>query len=205
MSYKFFDKRYLVMPDDESIVGKKVFYNDNLSDLIKEVEQGDLSQVNTLDNIIDTDYKETDFCFEVNNAAWCLIYYDPNYEAKVAYSQGKIIEYRRKGNDEWNVSADGVVDEGHYEYRVKPDEPASDAERKYVPYDSVSEMMYDHFNVDCVEDIKNCIWLRSKSDTNMRFMITGTDVDEVMVDSIWLNPSQLLDDYLWDDYTAIGK
>ena len=43
------------MPNDKEIIGKKVFYNDNLTDLIDEVEQGNFSSTATLDNISDVD------------------------------------------------------------------------------------------------------------------------------------------------------
>lgn len=199
MEYKFFDKKYLVMPDDTGIIGKRVFYADHFDTLIIDVESGNASRTGMLDGII----TNCAFPFYINDSRWSLCYYDPAYEAKAAYSQGRTIEYRRKGTDEWHISTGGVVDEEHYDYRVKPDAPVH--EYKYVPYDSVSEMMYDHFNVDCIEDIKNCIWLRSKADTSIRFMVTGIGINQVMVASVWLNPSQLLDDYLWEDYTAIGK
>lgn len=119
MGYKFFDKKYLVMPDDKDIIGKKVLYADHIDMLIFDVESGDASRTGILDAII----TDCSFPFYINSARWGLTYYDPNYEAKVAYSQGKTIEYRRKGDweDEWHVSTDGVIDVKCYDYRVKLD------------------------------------------------------------------------------------
>lgn len=64
------------------------------------------------------------FPFTVNGAHWRFAYCDPAYEARVAYSQGRTIEYHRKDNpaDEWYTAAMGVVDTEHYDYRVKPAE-----------------------------------------------------------------------------------
>lgn len=39
MKYKFFDKRFLVFPDEEEHIGDEVFYNDNWDDLIADVER----------------------------------------------------------------------------------------------------------------------------------------------------------------------
>lgn len=117
MAYKFFDKEFLVLPDDEDITGKKVFYNDNLPDLIKEVEQGDLSNVATLSSIVVDD---DEGCFGVGSARWRIAYYDPNYEAKVAYSQGKQIQYRTS-QGEWVDVVDKPLWCVRDGYRVKPE------------------------------------------------------------------------------------
>ena len=95
-----------------------MFFSDTYKNLIEEVESGDSGKTRTIDGV----HKHVIYPFRIDNNNWVLAYHDPDYEAKVAYSQGRTIEYRRKGNAEWNVSTGGVVDEEHYEYRVKPDE-----------------------------------------------------------------------------------
>ena len=116
MAYKFFDKRYLVFPDQDCL-GKKVFFFDTYKDLIEEVESGDVCRTRTIDGV----HKDEVYPFNIDGTNWILAYYDPNYEAKVAYSQGRTIEYRRKGDDEWHISTGGVLDPKYYEYRVKSD------------------------------------------------------------------------------------
>lgn len=123
MGYKFFDRRFLVMPDDKDIIGKKVFYQDHLDMLICDVESGDISRTGTLDAII----ANCSFPFYTDSSRWGLCYYDTNYEAKVAYSQGKKIQVRLPNTDEWLDTKEPAWAEAS-EYRVKPDEPASDGE-----------------------------------------------------------------------------
>lgn len=117
MAYKFFDKKFLVMPSDKDIIGKKVFYNDVLYDLIAEVEKGDFNCTAVLDNI--DDYK---CCFEVDSTHWSLVYHDPNYEAKVAYSQGKQVQFKSKVDGAWGNCGEEPNWDDDYEYRVKPGE-----------------------------------------------------------------------------------
>ncbi len=205
-----FDKKFVHCVWDSSLVGKLCVFADDIPCLRKRVEQYVAEYIGVLQesiaSVCGTDIRPEDLVFPFcmsDDKHYKFVYYDPNLECKIAHEQGRTIQFRSI------LSEDGVwtdVDDPMWsdtdEYRVKPE---YDGESEYVPYDSVSEMLCDNFNVDNVEDIKNCIWVRPKTDTSVRYMITGIDINQVMIDSIWLNPSQLLDDYLWDDYTAIGK
>ena len=112
MGYKFFDKRYLIMPDDKDIVGKKVFYADHLDMLICDIESGDVSRNGVLDTMI----TDCSFPFYIDSSRWALVYYDPNYECKVAYSQGKQIQFRTY-DGKWKKPLWSETDV----YRIKPD------------------------------------------------------------------------------------
>lgn len=141
MEYKFFDKKFLVLPDDEDIVGKKIFYDDNLSDLIREVEQGEFSHAATLSSIAVDD---EGCCFGVGGALWVLAYYDPNYECKVAYSQGKQIQCKPADcmYDVWTDVTTPNWCSGCV-YRVKPE---------WFVHDTAGGKFYkDHFNDTYVE------------------------------------------------------
>jgi len=132
MSYKFFDKQFLVMPDDKDAIGKKVFYNDNLHGLIKDVENGNFNNVGVLDSIDDAD---CDCCFVVadvgwNLAYWQFVYYDPNYDVKVAYyKKGKQIQFKSHIVDNWSDCCVEPCWDDNCDYRIKPDEP----EKNVVP------------------------------------------------------------------------
>ena len=121
MAYEYFDKKFLLFPDDEECpVGDRVFYADDWNELISDVESGDIKCAGTL---LSTDSDRV-YPFDVAGTHWRFAYYDPAYEARVAYSQGKTIEYRSNediGDGMWRVSTMGVVDPKHYDYRVKPD------------------------------------------------------------------------------------
>lgn len=118
MAYKFFDKKYLVMPDERDIIGKKVFYADHFDVLVCDVESGDLNKAGKLDDI----FTGSSFPFYINNSHWNLAYHDPNYECKVAYSQGKQIQCRNIDGT-WEKWTDTLEPEWciDCEYRVKPE------------------------------------------------------------------------------------
>ena len=115
MEYKFFDRQFLLFPDD-ACVGKMVFFNDTYTELIKEVESGDFVRTDVI-VAVNADFGAP---FVIHNNEWILAYYDPNYKVKVAYSQGKQIQYKRSGGEWVDVDAPLWVENG--EYRVKPDE-----------------------------------------------------------------------------------
>ena len=113
------------MPDDMAVIGKKVFYADNWFMLITDVESGNTGRTDTLLSIDADSSHPFGTPFETHRTRWRFAYYDPDYETKVAYSQGKTIEYRSKdgtGDSMWHVSTEGVVDPKYYDYRVKPEE-----------------------------------------------------------------------------------
>lgn len=125
MSYKFFDKQFLVTPDAKSIIGKKVFYRDTLTGIITEVENGDVNseRYGVLEDIVIGSAHP----FYIDDVYWGLVYYDPNYEAKIAYSQGKQIQFRSDYIDNW-IDTDDWIDtktptwSERLKYRVKPEE-----------------------------------------------------------------------------------
>lgn len=121
MKYKFFDKKFIVFPDEDCI-GKKVFFSDNYEDLLEDVESGDLTKTGTINDV----RKGDNFPFNIGNNNWILAYFDPNYGVKVAYSQGRQIQIQiQKQNrdgyiDEW-VDVKKPIWSKRERYRVKPD------------------------------------------------------------------------------------
>ena len=200
-----FDKKFVHCVYEEELVGKTCVFADDIATLKVSVEACDEHYIAILgahNNTLNPDELTFQFYNEKIGTSYRFVYYDPNFEVKIAHEQGKQIQYF--SDDEWH-DVDDPTWNPDIQYRVKPDEPASDDVRAYVPYESVSEMMYAHFNVDCVEDIKNCIWVRPKDDTSVRLMVTGMDVDRVLVDDAWIELPDLLEQFLWDDYAPIGK
>ena len=118
--YKFFDKRCLVFPDEDCL-GKKVFYANTYTMLVSDIESGDFDRTGLIEEVKPYEQRPFKIRDERDDFLWKqLAYYDPNYEARIAYSQGRTIEFRRKSDSEWHVSADGVLDTECFEYRVKP-------------------------------------------------------------------------------------
>lgn len=118
MEYKFFDKEFLVMPDDEDIIGKQCIFANTLPSLIDKVESADIDM--NLETGVAIENVEQ-FPFVASNTEYRLCYYDPNYECKVAYSQGKKIQYRTYLG-EWVDVVDKPLWCVRDVYRVKPEE-----------------------------------------------------------------------------------
>lgn len=146
MEYKFFDKRYLVFPDEDCL-GKKVFYADSYRALLEEVESGDSGRVRTIDGA----HKDEIYPFNIDGTNWVLAYYDPNYKCKVAYSQGKKIQFRTASSGEWRDT-----DEPHWhsdiEYRVKLDKyfvHEADTDCYYYDADNTISILYEGTEEEC--------------------------------------------------------
>ena len=146
---ELFDKKYLHCIYSEEIDGKKCLLSDDLIDLIKNVNSGKAYDPNVIlacGQVIRGDGPQIT---AVDGTTWIYAYYDHNYECKVAYNEGKEIEYSESGglwyytiNPKWR---DGV------EYRIKPEE------LKCMTYRQLSEwlahgkgqIMDEHNNLVC--------------------------------------------------------
>ena len=116
MNYRFED-RFVRFRWDDSLKGKKVFYADNIKCLENDVAEGE-------------DYKEVYenttgkvSPFHVESANWKFVYYDPNYEVKLAYEKGEQIQYKAKDTGnwcDWNDSLSKCPFRDDVEYRTKP-------------------------------------------------------------------------------------
>ena len=120
MAYKFEDK-FVHFRWDDSLKGKKVFYADSISALEEDVAEGE--DIRVLIGAGDT--LAYPFLIEVEGGAsptnWKFVYYDSNYEVKLAYDEGKLIEQRSNIDGEWYVDVQPTWEEW-VEYRIKPEE-----------------------------------------------------------------------------------
>lgn len=147
MPYKFFDKRFLVFPDEDCL-GKKVFYADSYKNLIEEVESGDSGKTGTIDGV----YKDEVYPFNIDSANWVLAYHDPSYPAKVAYSQGKKVQYKEADGEWVDVAPPHWVKGG--EYRVKPDKYfvhyEADTDCYCYDTDNTISILYEGTEEECI-------------------------------------------------------
>lgn len=122
MAYKFEDK-FVHFRWDDSLKGKKVFCADCISTLEYDVAEGEdyrellrYSGNKTCPFTVKSSDGEHD-----NN--WQFVYYDPNYEVKLAYEEGKKIQYRAIDTGDWcdwNNSLGICPFLDAFEYRIKP-------------------------------------------------------------------------------------
>lgn len=110
-----FEERYVYFRWSRELEGKEVLCADHIDVLEKQVVKGWLSDFGVVKRSGDTGYP-----FEAACKSWQFCYYDPNYEAKVAYEQGKPIECKRKGawdDSDWDYTPSPAWLDDH-EYRI---------------------------------------------------------------------------------------
>lgn len=116
-----FENKYCYCVWEDGLKGKKVFFSDYITKLKWRVEKNDLRYVDT---VVDN-YSEN--CpFHMKEAGfYSFCYYDPNYETKLAYEQGKKIECKRKGDawgdSDWDYTPSPAWLDDH-EYRIQSEE-----------------------------------------------------------------------------------
>lgn len=121
-----YDPKFVHFEWDESLKGKKGFYNDDIGCLKEEIRDEGTRMMGTL---VDYCEESTPFLVQSPNncppSAWKFFYYDPHYEVKWAYfREGKEIQYR-DGAGQWTDIAPGRrLDyfDDDYEYSIKPEE-----------------------------------------------------------------------------------
>lgn len=114
---ELFDKKFVYFMWDDELRGKECFYDDDIDGLMDTVNKNDTSFKGCLGPSTNKAYP-----FRLLHAApyggWRFAYYDPNYAYKVAYSEGKKIQHRRKGEKDWSEGT--PCWDSRYEYRIKP-------------------------------------------------------------------------------------
>lgn len=114
---ELFDKRFVYFMWDDELRGKECFYDDDIEGLQQSVNDNN----ENFKGVLEPDSSAYPFRPVLSGTAcfsWKFAYYDPNYECKVAYNEGKQIQHREKGTHAWS---DGTPAwDGRYEYRIKP-------------------------------------------------------------------------------------
>lgn len=116
MSKKLFDKKFVHFLWDDSLEGKEGFFADNIGDLITSVN-------NNGDKNIASKSKYQDTPFYEAGSDWRFFYYDPNYECKRAYNEGKQIQISGDGEIwvDWEDKREPDWDT-IFLFRIKPEE-----------------------------------------------------------------------------------
>ena len=112
-----FDKKFVYLEWDDILKGKKVFIADTYLELRSRVE-------NDTNNFKCTVFKNNgDYPFLCSGICYAFVYYDPNYNYKRAYMEGKVIQCRHINSSTWSDCTVPPSWYDDYEYRVKPEEP----------------------------------------------------------------------------------
>lgn len=110
---ELFDKKFVRFMWDDELEGKEVFVADNINSLIERVEKGaSIYKVRWS--------RDNGMPFESDDLVrYRFAYYDPNYEAKRAFNEGKEIQFKDDVSGDW-CSAYNPRWDLNIEYRIKP-------------------------------------------------------------------------------------
>ena len=120
---ELFDKKFVYLEWDDVLEGKEVFIADTLPQLRLLVGEN-CDSLQEVSKNVDEDSFWT--FIAPCGTHYAMVYYDPNYECKVAYAQGKVIQCKSSciPNDKWEDCVCSPEWADHCEYRVKPEEHA---------------------------------------------------------------------------------
>lgn len=198
---EIFDLKFVHIVWNDSLNGKSGFYGDNIYDLQQHVEnnaQGFYCIISKADNV------RKPFMDDKADviSSWRFFYYDPNYECKRAYEQGKTIQCRNKGDDKWMVTSNPKWLDT-CEYRVKP-------EKKWRPFKDVAELKQTWLAKNGAKSkgdlYEPFIWVRDKKRPDITRLITGFNggCQCVAIAGQWHILEGLFDDYEFLDGTPCG-
>lgn len=115
-----FKKRFVHCFWNDELEGKKGFVADTLEELRIYVQNKDKQSLVLITASHNEDYAFTSDDVDEN---YQFCYYDPLYEMKVAYEEGKIIQYRSKITGKWvDCEHRPLWDDNFINYRIKPEE-----------------------------------------------------------------------------------
>ena len=199
---KIFDKKFVHFMWDDELEGKDGFFADDICELTNRVHSGDLHHTKMRRSLNPAfPFKDT------NNNNWLFFYHDPLYDVKLAWKQGKTVQYmttiyaKNRWEDvpnEWYWDGDADT-----EYRIKPEKewrPCKDVqELKKVWY---GKMPFDVLNDGPEEPF---IWVRWKGGREHK-LITGyyNGGSQVFLCGEWISLERLFKYYEFLDGSRCG-
>jgi len=160
---RIFDKKFVYFMWDEKLKDKECFVSDDIKMLELRVENNDRNSIYTVKCPSNNSYypisvdPESNVNGNSNAVDYRFVYYDPLYDIKWAWKNGKTVQSLYQ--EEWIDNAYPNWDNSCEEFRIKP-------EPTYRPFKSIQELM----GYCSITDI---IWIRSKANTKCIRMITG--------------------------------
>lgn len=110
-----FDKRFVYCVWYDEMEGQKVFVSDFIDELEIHVKSNDVTRMRKVKY---AGGKRKPFYEAEIDQCWQFVYFDPNYETKLAYEQGKKIQ--AFVDNRWKTFSKEVDWEKFEKYRVKP-------------------------------------------------------------------------------------
>lgn len=119
---ELYNKQFVYFEWDDRLEGKKGFFGDSINHIKHNVKDNCTMWFGEIRHNVNanTDYPFAFIDESGNSHVFRFCYYDPYYEFRKAYLEGKQLQF--KDEDDW-VDVDGVPLFTTDEYRIKPEEP----------------------------------------------------------------------------------
>lgn len=181
-----FDKQFVHILWDDTLLDKPCFYADSIGALIKIVNNNMLNYK----SILIKSSGCIDFPFRVlnDNTVYRFAYYDPNYEFKCAYNAGKAIQYM-DSNGYWQDCVPNWNTKD--KYRVKPDKCyVGINKQKKLTWD-VNPATYKHVYASFDSELDACKWIdeHKKFVPVMRAFEKGLSIEYKVKGGVWTKAS----------------
>lgn len=161
-----FEDKFVHFRWSDDLEGKKAFYGDSLDQLEQRFEGGVIR--GHLHKSTSKEYPFEVACVGVGN--WKFIYYDPNYDNKIAYEQGKQIQCRQPGTSSWADTSGVPMWYDDVEYRIKPDDT-------YAVVIKEDKLSYVHTkNITCQH-----VFFRGSQDACHNYIVSHAKFTECMI------------------------
>lgn len=125
---ELFDKQFVHFMWDDELKGKKVFVASEIDDLVRAVNE---NREGHKYNVHKSNNPSWPFQAELDCEPSAFAYYDPNYEIKKAFNEGKTIQYKALDTGRWcdfDPKLGPCLWNDTTKYRVKPEE------KKWIVY-----------------------------------------------------------------------
>ena len=206
-----FEPKFVHFMWDNSLVGKKCFVANSLGVLMCNVIGNDQYWYSMVDNSGDTlaPFK----C--PSEKAFIFAYYDPDYEVKKAFLDGKTVQRRFRQadstDDDWRDAEDNsftyaCIGNDHLsEWRIKPEQKLTWSEISFRPFKNCDELVQfwedNYGNKYRPEGTMPLIWVMQGT---RKSLITDFDNRIVRITKKWYGVSQLLGDFTFLDGKPCG-
>lgn len=127
---ELYNKEFVYFDWDDKLKGKKGFFADNIEDLKRDVKDNNTQWYGEIFKNSRSDDEDVEYPFEtIDNSGWHrnfrFAYYDPYYEFRKAYIEGKQLQFKNHEGDWENILGAPLFTDDEYrvkpEYRIKPE------------------------------------------------------------------------------------
>lgn len=211
---EIFDKKFVYLEWDDALEGKEGFFSRDMATLKVTVNEGSVcvpAEIRCVYSSCSKGSLARPFHSEREEDNWVFFYYDPLYDIKRAWKEGKQIQSRSKvwRDAEWEDDDYPQWNNQSMEFRVRP--KGFVPKKKWRPFKDIEELKQTwEKKFDPLvhpELFEPMIWVRSKSNTTSTYLISHFcgNVGVVHIySSLDTSLEQLYEDFTFLDGTPCG-